>query len=345
MKANQIKMEACESDGKLKEKGYVSIKAKDIDMVTAGRNDIEYEDDSSLKAYTNAAEGNVRIQSKNITLESVDYEMSDDSLKEKQLTPNSSIKLRSKNIEVSTMNVANVEVDEKGYMSKANYTADGDVAILSKRLAVLSTNYDLENGEVKNRELTKGSQIYVSTEKTELSSTTADGTATGSFVVNAKDIAIKSMDVKADDRTDDAVAYDGSMSLVANKMNLYTAESLQLQGPKIGLFADETVEAQQGKGESAVQLSNGDVLMGGSKNQVVGDTEINGGLKVPTATIDNLEVKTSLKTPNITDGVSVPGPSTGNLSTKLEKEDVKDMISKMQSEGMDEDSLDPFCEE
>lgn len=342
LKANQILMEACENDGKLKEKGSVSIKAKDIDMITAGRNDIEYEDNGSLKAFTNMAEGNVRIQSKNILLEGVDYELADNKYKVKQLTPDSNIKLRSKNIEVSTMNVGNMEIDDEGNISKANYTADGDVVVLSKRLTVSSNDYDLENGEVKNRELTKDSQIYVCAEKTEFSSTMADGTATGSFVVNAKDVAIKSMDVKADDRSDDAIAYDGTLSLAANKMNLFTTESLQLQGPKIGLFAEETVEAQQGNGESAVQLSNGDVLMGGSKNQVVGDTEINGELKVPTATIDNLEVKTSLKTPNITDGMSVPGPSAGGISTKLEKDLIEDSMGKTQKKGKDDNFLDDF---
>jgi len=68
--------------------------------------------------------------------------------------------------------------------------------------------------------------------------------------------------------------------------------------------------------------------VGGSKTQVYGDTTINakaeikGDLKAPKAAIDNLEAKTSFKSPNISDGFAVPGaPGGGSLSAKLKTED------------------------
>ena len=329
MKANQISMEACENDGKLKENGSVSIKAKDIDMATAGRNDIKYDDDGTVNSFTNLAEGHVKIQSKNISLESLDYELTDNKYKVKQVTPDSSIKLRSKNIEVSTVNVANMEIDDEGNLSKANFTAEGDVIIRSKTFSMESTDFDFENGEVKEKSLTKGSKVSFRTEKMDFSATEADGMATGSASINAKDIAITSMDVNEKDRTKDTISYDGTLSLMTNKIDICTAESLQLQGQKIGVFADDTAEFQQGDGQSALRLSGGDVLLGGSKNEVVGDVEINGKLVVPEASIDNLEVKTSLKTPNITDGVSVPGAPAGSLSTQLQRDSLEDLTEAM----------------
>ena len=123
--------------------------------------------------------------------------------------------------------------------------------------------------------------------------------------------------------------------MVTNKINLFTSESIQLQSPKIGLFADETIEAQQGNGESALQLSGGNVAVGANMTQVYGDTEVRGELKTPQATIDNLEVKAELKSPYIADGMAAPVPSAGNLDTKLEKdkyEDIREELNKQQTE-------------
>ena len=97
---------------------------------------------------------------------------------------------------------------------------------------------------------------------------------------------------------------------------------------EIGAFADNTFEAQQGNGKAVVQLDGGKTSVGGDKTQVYGETTINAKteikneLKAPKATIDHIEVKSSFKSPNISDGVSISAPSTnGSLSSKLKKED------------------------
>ena len=50
--------------------------------------------------------------------------------------------------------------------------------------------------------------------------------------------------------------------------------------------------------------------------------EVKGDLKAPKAVIDNLEAKSSLKSPNISDGMAMPGGGAGgSLSAKLKSED------------------------
>ena len=97
---------------------------------------------------------------------------------------------------------------------------------------------------------------------------------------------------------------------------------------EIGAFADNTFEAQQGNGKATLQLDGGKTSVGGDKTQVYGETTINAKteikleLKTPKATIDDLEVKSSFKSPNIKDGIAVPKASAGgSLSPKLKKED------------------------
>ena len=106
------------------------------------------------------------------------------------------------------------------------------------------------------------------------------------------------------------------------------SKSLQAVSEEVGLFADKTLEAQQDKGKAIVQLSGGNTAIGGSKTEIYGATtiqaatEIKDELKAPKATIENIEAKTSFKSPNISDGVAVPGaPSSAQLSAKLKAED------------------------
>ena len=70
-----------------------------------------------------------------------------------------------------------------------------------------------------------------------------------------------------------------------------------------------------------LQLAGGNTAIGGSKNQIVGDTEVKGEVKAPTATIDNLEAKTSFKSKNISDGIAVPAAGGASVSKKLKAED------------------------
>ena len=142
------------------------------------------------------------------------------------------------------------------------------------------------------------------------------------------------MDVEKEKRTDSKLAEGSTMTLVSEKMYLGAkskdVKSKLLQGVSedVTLFADKTFEAQQGDGKAILQLTDGNTALSGSKSQIYGETTINanaevkGEIKVPKATIDNLEVKTSFKSPNISDGISVPAAAAaGSLSAKTKAED------------------------
>ena len=331
--ANSVSIASVEEDGKLKEKGKVSVKAMNIEMATAGAADQKYEK-GELTTATYTAEGDFTLKSKNITIESVDYEVKDKKLQEKALTADSKIKLRAKTIEVSTEASANVEVDDKGELTKANFTADGDIIVRSKTFTLESTDNDIESGKPKEKALTKDGKVTIRAEKMDLSATDTEGKATGSVNINAKAVGLKSMDVEKEKRTDDKLAAGSTMVLVSEKMYVgakskdVKSKKFQAVSEEMGMFADKTFEAQQGDGKAVLQLDGGNANVGGSKTAVYGDTTINGkteikgDVKAPKATIDNIEAKSSFKSTNISDGIAVPGAAAGgSLSAKLKTED------------------------
>ena len=332
--ANRVGICSVDKDGALNKEGKVTVVAKNIEMATAGAADVESNDEGEQEKGTYTAEGDFKLKSKNITIEAVDYEVADKKYKEKQLTADSKIKLRAKTIEVSTEGSANVEVDDKGKLTKANYTSEGDIIVRSKTFTVESTDNDIENGEAKEKALTAGGKVAIRAEKMDLSATDTEGKATGSVSINAKAVGLKSMDVEKEKRTDDKLAAGSTMTIVAEKMYVgakskdVKSKKVQVMSEEIGAFADKTLEIQQDDGKALVQLSGGNASLGGSKTQVYGETTINAKIEVkdeikaPKATIDNLEAKTSFKSQNISDGIAVPGaPANGSLSAKLKTED------------------------
>ena len=308
MTANRVSIAAIEADGKLKEKGQVRIQAKNVEVTTAGTADATYDKGELTKA-TYEAEGDFTLKSKNITIESVDYEVADKKRKEKQLTADSKIKLRAKTIEVSTESSANVEVDDEGKLTKANYKAEGDIIVRSKTLTVASTDNDLENDETKEKALTAGGTITIRAEKMDLAATDTEGKATGSVSINAKDVSLKSMDTDKESHDDKALAAGGTMLIVSETMNVgakskdMKSKKVETMSEEISVAADKTLEHSQGDGKASVKLADGKATVEASKTQIGCDTEVKGEVKAPKATIDKLQVNQSFKSPNITDGM------------------------------------------
>ena len=320
--------------GSLLEGNSLKVNMKNVDITTSGATNMEADDKDVLTKAQYQNEGDVIIRSKNITLESVDYEIAEKKYKEKGLTADGKILLRSKTIEASTVNAKDVDVDEKGKLTKATYTSEGDVIINSKTVSVKAVDTQLDGGETKETTLTKDSSFSVRAEKNSFSATDTEGKATGSMSINAKAIDVKAMDVEKEKRTDSKLAEGGVIKTVAEKMFVgafskdLKSKKLQAQSEEIGLFADNTLEAQQGEAKAVVQLSDGKTAVSGSETNLYGkttinaDTEIKCSLKVPKATVDNLEAKSSFNSPNISDGIGAGAPgSGGNLSAKLKTED------------------------
>ena len=279
--------------------------------------------------------GNVSIQSKNISIEAIDYSLDDKKgVKEKKLADDSKIAITAKTIEVATTSPKDVERDGKGKLTKGEYTAEGDVFIRSKNVSVESLDYEVKDGKLKPKTLVKGGQLALRAEKMGLNAVDAEGKATGSININAKAVSVKSMDVDKEKLTDDKLAGGSTMTLVSEKMYVgaksksVKSKKIQAMSDEIGAFADKTLEIQQDGGKALVQLSGGNASMGGSKSQIYGATTINGkaevkgDLKAPKGQFDNLEAKTSFKSQNISDGFAIPGaPGGGSLSAKLKTED------------------------
>ena len=236
-------------------------------------------------------------------------------------------------VEQVTVSTANPKVSEQS----TDLPAGGSVNIYSKDINLLALDAELKDKKMNEKALAKEGKITLRAEKQEISATDTDGKATGSVDINAKSVELKSMDVDKDKRTDKKLAEGSSMLVVAEKMYVGAkdksnkSKQLQAVSEELGLFADKTLEAQQGDGKAVLQLAGGDAALSGSKTQVYGaitlngKTEVKDELKAPKATLDNVEAKTSFKSSNISDGIPVPPPpSTAKLSAKLKEEELKD---------------------
>ena len=242
--------------------------------------------------------------------------------------------MSAKTVEVSTANPKGIERDEKGKLTKGEFVGEGDLIIRSKTVTVESLDYEVKDGKLTTKALTKDSKLNIRTEKTAVVAADAEGKATGSINLNAKAVNVKSMDVDKEKLTDDKLAAGSTMTLVSEKMYMgakskdVKSKKVQTVSEEIGAFADKTLEIQQGDGKAAVQLDGGNASVGGSKTQVYGATTINGKtevkdeLKAPKVVGDSVEAKSAFKSPNIKDGMGVGGGGGGGkLSTKLKTED------------------------
>ena len=321
----QMNVSMNQADGTLVEGSTFGVASENVIISTANPKD----DGSEV-----SAAGQVNILSKNIVIESMDYQKKDDSFTEKGLAADGKVSITAKTIEMATTNPKDITRDDTGKVTKGEYTAEGDVIIRSKTVAVETLDYEVADGELKPKTLTQGSKIEMRSEKMSMLAADTEGKATGSISLNAKAVAVKSMDVDKEKLTDSALSAGSTMTLVSEKMyvgsksNDIKSKKIQAVSEEIGAFADKTLEIQQGDGKAVVQLDGGNASVGGSKTQVYGATTINdktevkGELKAPKAAIDNLEAKSSFKSPNISDGMGVGGGGGGgSLSAKLKTED------------------------
>ena len=315
-----------DDEGALVKDGYFSVSAQDITLNTVNPKD---------KGKEWPMEGKVKIQSKDINLEAIDYKMNDkNQLWEKELTKEGKITMSAKTVEVSTANPKGIERDEKGKLIKGEFVGEGDVIIRSKTVSVESLDYEVKDGKLSTKALTKDGKLGIRTEKTTVIAADTEGKATGSINLNAKAVNVKSMDVDKEKLTDSKLAAGSTMTLVSEKMYVgakskdVKSKKVQTVSEEIGAFADKTLEMQQGEGKAAVQLDGGNAAVSGSKTQVYGETTINGKtevkdeLKAPKVVGDSVEAKSAFKSKNISDGMAMGGASgSGKLSTKLKTED------------------------
>ena len=307
-----------DDEGKLVEGGGLAVNAENISLTSVNPSS----DGKELPVA-----GRISILSKNIDLSAIDYQLDDENVKEKGLAADSKITMTAQTVEVATTNPKDIERDDEGKLTKGEYTAEGDVIIRSKTISMETLDYEVADGKLKTKALTKDSQISVRSEKMNFLAADAEGKATGSISMNAKAVGVKTMDVDKEKLTDDKLAAGSTMTIVSEKMYVgamskdIKSKKLQAVSEELGLFADKTFEAQQGEAKAVLQLADGNTTLGGSKNQITGDTEVKGEVKAPKATIDNIEAKTSFKSQNISDGIAAGAGGGGSVSAKLKAED------------------------
>lgn len=243
------------------------------------------------------------------------------------------IAFNAKDIDIST---ANTKIKDQEERKEADILAEGNLHIHSKTVSIEATDQQYKDKKFTEKALTKGGRLDIRVESTSISATDTDGKATGSVMINAKETELKATNVKKDDRSDDKIAEGGSLLLTAEKVyagsrdKTNKTKQLQIVADKTAIFGDTTTEIQQGEGKAIVQMDGGNLAMSGGKTELYGATTVYGAadfkadIKAPKAAIENLEAKKSFKSPNISDGIGVPGaPSSSKLSAKLKMEEKK----------------------
>ena len=235
------------------------------------------------------------------------------------------ISLNSRNISVSATD--NLVKDKN-----EDNPAVGEFKLIAKNISVEAVDYERKDKDVSEKALTKDGRFSLRAESINLNADDTEGKAVGEVNVNAKAIALKSMDLDKESREEKDLSAGSTMVMVSEKMfagalekDKNKSKSVQIASEQIGLIAKTTAEMQQDK--AAVQLSGGNLSAGGGKSDIFGDTTINGKteikgeVKAPKLTADNLEAKSSFKSTNISDGIAVPAAgAAGKISAKINEE-------------------------
>ena len=327
--ANSVRFEGIYTQqGELEETNRLSVNMRNVTVTGESKTNPQY-DGSELKSAEYPSVGSVVIRSKDILLESTDHVLADKKYKEKGLTVDGSISLRSKTINLSTVNSKDVEVDDNGKATKATYTPEGDIRLLSKNVSVESVATKLEGGNTEETELTKGGLFKVRAENFAVSATDKEGKATGTASINAKEIAVRSLDVDPNSGETKQVAAGGKVEVVgeeaitygSNKVVVFSEKSATLLSTEnVSVEGKSLAEVKQDK--ALLQLSGGKTTVSSSENTLKGKTVVK-VLESPSITVDNLSVSKAIKAPNMTDGIMVDVKDTSPASAKSQTEEVK----------------------
>lgn len=242
------------------------------------------------------------------------------------------------NLNAQQMNISTADTKYKDPKKRdsGDIVATGDIHITSKTMTVEGTDCEFTEKETKEKALSAEGRLNIRFTSTNINATDTKGKATGNISLNAKDIEIKSFDVKEKERTDDKIAAGSSLLITAEKVYAGSKDKnnktkqFQVVAENTGVFGDSVAEVQQGDGKAILQLSGGNAAIAGSKSGTYGETTVNGkttfngDVTAPKVSAKNLEASSSFKSTNISDGIAVPAPpSTSKLSAKLKTEEKK----------------------
>ena len=328
--ANNVMIEGVlKDDGKFEDTSLFSVNTKKVELSTAGMDVKEREGNGDPKKAECMAEGDVKIISKNIILEAVNHELDNKEFKEKGLTENGNIQLRSQNIELSNINTSDIKL-ENDQVSGVKYTPDpkGKLHILSSNVSIDSRIKEKKGEEVKYIGLPEDGLFNITMNNLTFDANDHEGKNAGFASINAKDIMLTSTNAASEQGGLGDPVEGGSAFILAENMQTFASKEIKLSSQEniqvssektMILQAKETAELKQGD-KNYISLTGDNAEISGSKVTVKGDTTIN-VLTSPNVTVDNLEAKSCIKAPNISDGMAVGGKDTSAGSGKLKAEE------------------------
>ncbi len=267
LKANAISVAALEADGSLKKEGKLSVNTKNVEITTADNKEMKYDEKSGeITAAKHPVEGDVLIRSKNITLESTDYEVADKELKEKALTAGGKISVRAEKTLISA-------TDTEG-------KAAGTISLNAKDVSLKSMDVDKDSREDKAP--AEGGKVQLTAENMLLGE--KDKSKQLQMVSEAISLAA-AKELKAQQGEEKAVVK------LSDEKTAITASEVSVKA-KTAIEGDTQI-----KGETKIK---GDTEVDGS-TKVSGDSEVKGEVKASKGTFDKLEAKMSFKSMNIQD--------------------------------------------
>ena len=149
VEGQSIAIVSLDEEGALDKDGNIQIKAMNVALSTNDSKNIDFDDNGDYTKGDFESAGEILIQSKNISLESVDYEVKDKKITEKSLSKEGKLSMRFENIELSTN-------DTEG-------KAAGAMSVNSKNITLKSM--DLDKDSRKDKAITPGSSMLLLSEK------------------------------------------------------------------------------------------------------------------------------------------------------------------------------------
>ncbi len=201
------------------------------------------------------------------------------------------------------LSTVNPKFDEK----TSDLPTTGNVRVTSKNITLESVDYEIKDNEkpteVTEKALTKDGALNIRVENIGITSYATDGKAGGKFDLNSKDITLRSVDMKVDDKgeaSDDKLAEGSKVAIIASDIAAGGIDK-DKQGKSVKIaFAEEIsadakkkLELKQDEGKkAAVQLADNKVEVKGEEAKVSGKTTIDGETTITKAT--SIKAKTEI---------------------------------------------------
>ena len=289
--------QAKEDIGKYEDKYKTEATGAQVNITTEAANIISVDADGNIRDNDGAG---LYVLGRNVTFKAHD---------DKGATmEKSSFNITAHDINLST---ANPKVEEK----TSDLPTTGNVRVTSKNITLESVDYEVKDNEkpeeVSEKALTKDGALNIRVENIGITSYATDGKAGGKFDLNSKDITLRAVDMKVDDKgtaTDDKLAEGSKVSLIASDIAAGGIDKdKQAKSVKIA-FAEEVsadaktkLELKQDEGKKAtVQLADNKVDIKGEETKVSGKTTIDGetAIKAKTEIGANVSVSGTIDTQN-----------------------------------------------